>query len=378
MNPKTIEGLLSDAIASGVAPGLSAAVVLPSGEIRTFVAGARGQADRTPMDPATVFWVASCTKAITSAAALELVARGLLDLDEPVGRRLPGLANPSVLQGFDAAGAPILQPAQQPLTLRTLLTHTSGLAYDFNNAEIVRYLEHRGLSLASAGGLGLPLVFEPGARWCYGVGIDVVGLLIEAAAGHTLGEVLSEILFEPLGMTDTGFDPTPEQTGRRAGLHARLPDGTLAPIDPIPPLPADLRGGGGLFSTPSDYLRFLRAVVSGGSGVLSASTIAQLRASQTGLASVGEIRSVQPQLSLDYLPMPDVAKGFTFGFLQNHQPLPGGRSAGSLAWAGLPNCYYWADPQAGLAGALFAQSLPFADPRVLGVFEAFERAVYAS
>ncbi len=378
MTQQPIQALLADAVTRGVAPGLSAAVVRPDGQIHTFTAGARGAADPAPMDPETVFWVASCTKAITTAAALELVARGALDLDEPVGRRLAALAEPSLLEGFDAEGAPVLRAARKPVTLRTLLSHTSGLAYDFNSAETLRFLEHRGQSLGSAGGLGLPLVFEPGERWCYGVGIDVAGLLIEAATGRSLGEALSEIVFHPLGMDDTTFDPTPEHNARRAGLHARLPDGQLLPIDPIPPLPADLRGGGGLCSTPKDYAKFLRAVVHGGGGVLSPGALAGLSTSQTGAAGVGEIQSVMPHLSSDYRPMPGVRKGFTFGFLQNHDALPGGRAAGSLSWAGLPNCYYWADPASGVAGALFAQSLPFADPRVLEVFDAFERAVYAS
>ncbi|HET6971669.1 MAG TPA: hypothetical protein VFH92_11130, partial [Phenylobacterium sp.] len=92
--------------------------------------------------------------------------------------------------------------------------------------------------------------------------------------------------------------------------------------------------------------------------------------------SLGEIRSVLPSLSNDFQPLPGADKGWTFGFLQNLEPIPGGRSAGSLSWAGLANCYYWADPEAGVAGVLFAQLLPFADPQVLAVFDAFEQAAY--
>lgn len=378
MQSDPIEALLAAAVAQGAAAGFSAAVTLQDGSTQTFAAGVRGVVDPTPMDPSTIFWIASCTKAITSAAALELVAQGRLDLDEPVGGRLAPLADAKVLCGFDAQGAPILRPARKPVTLRALLTHTSGLAYDFNHADTGRYLSSCGLTLGTAGGLGLPLVFEPGEDWCYGVGIDVAGLLIEHATGRPLDEALADMIFRPLGMQDTTFDPTPEQNARRAGLHARLPDGGLAPIEPIPPMPRDLRGGGGLYSTPADYLKFLRAILDEGGGVFSPATVEHLSTSQTGALKVGEIRSVLPDLSSDYRPMPDVAKGFTLGFLQNHDPLPGARAAGSLAWAGLANCYYWADPKNRVAGALFAQSLPFADPRVVGVFDAFERAAYAS
>lgn len=378
MASQSIQGLLDKAVAEGAAPGLSAAVSRPGEPVRTFVAGVRGVSDPAPMAPDTIFWIASCTKAITSAAALELVAQGRLDLDEPVGRLAPELAQPLVLTGFDDQGAPVMRPAARPITLRTLLSHTSGLAYDFNSAETLAWLAHHGLSLTTAGSLAFPLIFEPGDDWRYGVGIDVAGVLIERASGRSLGEHLTETLFRPLGMGDTTFDPSPEQNARRATLHARLPDGGLAPIDPIPAMPPTLRGGGGLVSTPSDYMRFLRAVLDGGAGAISPATIAHLTSPQLSGPTLGDLASVIPQVSADFRPMPGVEKGWTLGFLQNKSALPGGRAAGSLAWAGLANCYYWADPERGVAGALFGQLLPFADPQMLEVFEAFEQAVYAS
>jgi CubicO group peptidase (beta-lactamase class C family) len=371
-----IDRILQAAVAEGAAPGFTAAVASPEGT-RLFAAGVRGAADATPMDERTIFWIASCTKAIVSAAALELVDQGKLDLDEPVGRLLPELAAPQVLTGFDAEGVPQLRPATQPITLRRLLTHTSGLAYDFFHPDLARYLRDRGLTLFTAGSGGVPLVFEPGEAWQYGIGIDVVGLLIEAARGRTLGEHLAETLFQPLGMADTIFDPTPEQDARRAGLHARLPDGGLAPIDPIPPSPADFRGGGGLYATAADYLKFLRAVLAGGAGVLSLATIRRLCGNETGELAAGTLVTCMPHLSNDFRPFPEAGPRWTLGFLQNQQALPGGRSAGAVAWGGLANCYYWADPSSGVAGVLFAQVLPFADDRILGVFEALERAVYA-
>ncbi|MBW8816389.1 MAG: beta-lactamase family protein [Caulobacterales bacterium] len=372
-----IQALIEAGVAQGAAPGFCAAVRTPRGGTQLFQAGVRGVADPAPMDDGTIFWIASCTKAIVSAAALELVAEGRLDLDEPVGRLLPALARPKVLTGFDAAGAPVLRPAAQPLTLRSLLSHTSGLAYDFNCAEVVRYLEHHGLSLVTAGGLGLPLMFEPGDAWRYGVGIDVAGLLIEAATGESLGEVLERMVFGPLGMADTTFDPSPEQNARRATLHARLPDGSLMPLDPMPAMPPTLRGGGGLVSTAADYLRFLDAILDGGGGVFSPQTIAHLRTPHLRGRSLGALKSVLPQMSNDYEPLAGAEKAWTLGFLQSLEPADGAREPGSLSWAGLANCYYWADPATGVAGVLFAQLLPFADPQVLAVFEAFERAVYA-
>lgn len=378
MSVSDIQGVLERAVAAGVAPGLSAAVTLPDGGSHAFVAGARGVADPAPIAPDTVFWIASCTKALVSAAALELAVQGRLDLDAPIGGLLAHFADLQVLEGFDEAGAPRLRPPRRAVTLRMLLSHTSGLAYDFNSAETLQYLGARGLSLVTAGAHGFPLVFEPGEDWRYGVGIDAAGQLVEAAAGVPLAEHMQATIFEPLGMADTTFDPTADQNARRAGLHARLPDGAFMPLDPIPPMPPGLRGGGGLVSTPSDYLRFLRAILDGGAGIFSPETLAHLRTPHITGQTIGDLQSVVPQMSHDFRIMPGMEKGWTLGFLQNLADLPGARRAGSLAWAGIANCYYWADPESGVAGALFAQVLPFADPRILETFDAVERSTYAA
>lgn len=378
MDAAGLQSVLDDAVAAGVAPGLSAALAMPGELELTFVSGVRGAADPAPVAPDTVFWIASCTKAIVSAAALELVAQDRLELDAPIGGLVPHFAGLQVLEGFDEAGAPRLRAPRKPVTLRMLLSHTSGLAYDFNSAETLQYLGARGLSLVTAGAHGFPLVFEPGEDWRYGVGIDAAGQIVEAAAGVSLAEHLQATVFDPLGMTDTSFDPSPDQNARRAGLHARLPDGAFMPLDPIPPMPPGLRGGGGLVSTSSDYLRFLRAILDGGAGVFSPAALAHLRTPHLTGPTIGDIDSVLPQMSHSFRNMPGVEKGWTLGFLQNLADLPGARRAGSLAWAGLANCYYWADPDSGLAGVLFAQVLPFADPRILETFDAFERAAYAA
>lgn len=378
MRDGTIQDLLDRAVAGGVAPGLSAALRGPDGAVSTFTAGVRGAADAAPVTPDTVFWIASCTKAIVSAAALELVAQGRLDLDAPVADLVPHFGDPQVLTGFGDDGAPQLRKAARPVTLRHLLSHTSGMAYDFNSPETLRFLGARGLNLMSAGAHGFPLVFEPGDGWVYGVGIDAAGQVVEAAAGTSLGEHLTKTIFEPLGMPDTTFDPTAEQNARRAGLHARLPDGGVFPTDPIPPMPPGLRGGGGLISTPSDYLKFLGAVMDEASPVFSTATRAHLTTPQLTGDHVGAIKSALPAMSHDFTPLPGVPKGWTLGFLQNQDDVAGRRRAGSLAWAGIANCYYWADPAAGVAGALFAQVLPFADPRILEVFDGLEAAAYAN
>ena len=372
--------ILDAGVAAGHAPGFVGAAFGPDGAV-TVTAGALGADNSAPMGPGTVFWIASLTKAVTTAAALQLVEQGRADLDAPVGRWLPRLEQPKVLEGFDAAGAPITRPAREPITLRRLLTHTSGLGYDFCSADLTRYLQATGQSLFGAEDPDLPLMFEPGGGWLYGIGIDWAGKFIEAVGGEPLDAYLDAHIFQPLGMTDTTFSPGEAHAGRRASVHARLPDGSLLPTAfAMPPPPHFGMGGGGLYGTAPDYLTFLRTILGGGTlngvRILKEETVAAMMTNQVGDVAAGVLKTSNPALSNDFDPMPGVAKGWGLGFMINHAAAPAGRGAGSLAWAGLANCYYWADPAAGRAGVLMSQVLPFADPGVLATFDAFERAAY--
>src|SRR3954468_9512507 len=198
--------------------------------------GAFGKRDLSKDDPMTadsVFWIASMTKAITAAAAMQLVEQGKLSLEGPIGKVLPDLASPQVLEGFDADGAPKLRPAKNEITLRHLMTHTAGFAYDMWNGDMVRYLEKTGLpgvTTCKNDALKIPLMSDPGTRWEYGTNIDFVGKAVEAASGIRLGDYLRDHLFVPLGMSDTGFRISQSQRHRLAGMHGRGEDGALAPI----------------------------------------------------------------------------------------------------------------------------------------------------
>ena len=172
----------------------------------------------------TVFHLASMTKAVTCVAAMQQVERGLIDLDEPIGRFVPELAAPHVLDGFDAAGAPILRSARRPITLRLLLSHTSGFAYDTWNGEIRRYMQVNGIPSIGAGQAGRPdgpARLGPGHRWEYGIGIDWAGQAVERTSGLDLEAYFRDEIFEPLGMTDTGFLLRADQRARKAGVHQR-------------------------------------------------------------------------------------------------------------------------------------------------------------
>src|ERR1700674_5181276 len=247
--------------------------------------GAFGKRDLSKddaMTPDSVFWIASMTKAITAAAAMQLVEQGKLALDAPIGKVLPDLASPQVLEGFGAKGEPKLRPAKTPITLRQLMTHTAGFCYDLWNGDMATYLDKAGLPPITScknDALKTPIATDPGTRWEYGTNIDFVGKAVEAASGKRLDAYLRDHLFTPLGMSDTGFKLTDQQRKRLVGMHARGPDGSLAPIPfELEQDPEFHMGGGGLYGTAGDYIKFTRMILNKGRGnghqVLEAETVA--------------------------------------------------------------------------------------------------------
>jgi CubicO group peptidase (beta-lactamase class C family) len=221
------------------------------------------------MQADAVFRIASMTKAVTAVAAMQLVEAGRIDLDEPLGTFFPALAAPRVLEGFADDGTPRLRPARGAITLRRLLTHTLGFAYEMWNADLQRFVAQTGFPSLSTGlnaALETPLMFDPGTAWEYGIGIDWAGKVVEAVSGQRLDAYFADHIFSPLGVADTAFAPTPAMAPRIAGLNMRAADGSLAPMDsPIPAGPTEfLSGGAGLLSTLDDYLTFLQMILHGG------------------------------------------------------------------------------------------------------------------
>ena len=242
--------LLSDATASRAIPGVVAMATTADGTIYQGAFGKANLAGDAPIALDTVFHIASMTKAITGAAAMQLVEQGRVGLDRPAGEIIAQLGEPQVLDGFDAAGAPRLRPARGTITLRKLMTHTAGYAYDVWNPELARFYQVTGLPAARTGkleALKAPLASDPGTRWEYGINIDWVGRIVETLSGQNLQDYLRAQVFEPLGMRDSGFLLRPDQHARRVPTHARGADGGLTPqpIDP-PRVPEFFNGGGGL------------------------------------------------------------------------------------------------------------------------------------
>jgi methyl acetate hydrolase len=229
-----IDDVLRSAIDRGDVPGVVAMAATRDGIAFEGAFGRRVLPDGEAMTTDTVFWIASMTKAITSAAAMQLVEQGKLALDHPIKYVLPELSAPQVLEGFDTTGEPRLRPANQQITLRHLLTHTAGFVYDIWNADIGRYMETKGIPgiiTCENAALALPLVFDPGDKWDYGINIDWVGKAVERVSQQSLGDYLGEHLFVRIGMKDTGFKLTDEHRSRLAAMHARDEAGTLARME---------------------------------------------------------------------------------------------------------------------------------------------------
>jgi methyl acetate hydrolase len=388
LEPETfsqIDSALRAAASAREVPGVVALAANDHDILYEGIVGKRRLGEGPAMTRDTVFRVASMVKLITSVAALQLVEQNKLSLDAPVPDIEPAVGTPQVLDGFDAKGLPQLRPAKRPITLRHLLTHTSGFAYRLWDAKAVQYVKSLELLPAAQRKLAppTPLMFDPGERWQYGNSIDWVGRIVEAIGGEPLDVYFRRHILDPLGMNDTAFVIGPRQREREASTHRRGPDGSLTaePLEQNSPRQT-FSGGGGIYSTAQDYLTLIRALLAGGmlngASILRPETVALMGQNQIGDIDVGILKTTVPALSNDVDLCPGVTRKWGFGHMINMQPLAGGRSAGSLTWGGLLNTYYWIDPARKIAAVFMTQVLPFADSRALRLYRQFEHGIYGA
>ncbi|NNC91484.1 MAG: beta-lactamase family protein [Acidimicrobiia bacterium] len=379
-----LDAVLQAGVDREAAAGVTAVIVDASGVLYEGAFGERVIGSGIPMENDTVGAIFSMTKALTAACAMQLVEQGKVDLDSPARDVCPTIGEAEVLEGFDDAGQPITRPPATPVTLRHLLTHTSGYVYDIWNENSVKWHEVTGvpniLSLEKAS-LTEPLSFDPGTQWEYGIGIDWAGQMVETISGMTLGEYMTTNLLTPLGMNDTAFAHTPSMLDRASGLHARMPDGSLEAIEvPGPENPEFEMGGGGLHGTMRDYARFLRMILNDGEldgvRVLHTETVQTMASNQIGDLRVTGLKTQMPQFSNDAEFFPGDPKSWGLSFQINEVPAATGRPAGTLMWAGLANSYYWIDRQNQIGGCYLSQMLPFADEGSVGLYMEMESAVY--
>jgi methyl acetate hydrolase len=381
---KGVDEVLEGAVERGDVPHVVAMAADEDGVIYEGAAGERAPGTGEPVTPDTMFRIASMTKKVATVAALQLVERGDLDLDEPVETYVPDFGQLQVLEGFDG-DTPRMRPPASRATVRQLVTHTTGLAYWFWNADVLRWEQVTGTPNVMSGSMEIftaPLVADPGTTFEYGINADWLGRVVEAASGLSLRDHFDAHILGPLGMTSTTFLATGEQRANLAPIHMRGESGEWEATElDWSQEPEWWAGGHGLYSTPRDYLRFQRMLLGGGAldgtRILERSTVDRAFTNQIGeLDFPAAIKTAHPGSSADFNAGPGMKWGL--GLLLTTQQEPDMRAPGSGAWAGLFNTHFWVDPASGITGAVYTQSLPFGEPRVFAVYPAFEQALYAS
>jgi methyl acetate hydrolase len=377
-----LDQIIRQAVDDGVAPFLCAAIADRDG-VRWQ--GAAGRA--TPNRDAgadTVFRLFSATKAIGNVAALIAIDRGLLAMDTPVGDIVPAFDDLQVLEAVSADG-PVFRKPRTRATLRHLLTHTQGQSYDIFSPLMLAYARQTGLPADLTGSwesLKYPLLFDPGGGFAYGIGTDWVGHLVATVAGRPIEHFVTDEILKPLGMRSTVFE-TDAVRDRLADLSLKTAVGDFVPFDHAPPPRPDFyHMGNALYGTPTDYLRFLRFILNDGEldgrRLVTSETMRLAYTAQTGDVKVPSpvLTSLLQDVCRDVDILPETDFTHTAVSFMNLNDVPGRRSAGSLSWGGVQHTLYWVDPHKDVAGLFFTQMLPFWDPSLISVFEAFERAAY--
>lgn len=374
-----LDKVLSEAVRKENVP-FAVAMVGNSGG--TIYSGAAGDAAAgRPAAEDTVFRIFSMTKAIGSLAAMILIDRGKLTVDTAVADIVPEWNNLKVLEGFDGE-TPKLRPPVTVATIRHLVTHTSGLEYEFWNADVPRYMELTGHPSILSGlkvAMDYPLCTDPGTRWGYGPSIDWLGRVIEAIDGRRIDAFCREEIFEPLGMASSAFEPDGLED-RLSSVSIRGEDGKFGSMELAPPSQPEFYGmGHAMYASAPDYMRFLRMILNkgqlDGNRILSEPAVAQMLTDHMNGLMFETMKSSSP-LTADVV-MPE-GTVHSFGFVMNTQDIPGKRSAGSQAWAGVLNTHYWIDPAKDVAAVIMTQSLPFVEAPYMETYDEYERAVYAS
>jgi CubicO group peptidase (beta-lactamase class C family) len=365
-----LTALLTDAADKKQVAG-AVALVMRHGKLGYLQAAGWQDAEaKTPMAPDTLFRIASMTKPITSVAALMLVEDGKLRLDDPVSKYVPEFKGRKVL----APGKPPV-PAEREVTVRDLLTHTSGITYRFRGGDLGGLYAQAGITDGLSPSEGTiaenvkkiaaqPLLFQPGSAWEYGLNTDVLGRVIEVASGKDLDTFFRERVFKPLGLRDTAFFPPKDQLPRLAALYTVGADKSLQRVGDEPVTAGTLvysanypykgsktyfSGGAGLVSTAADYGRFLQMLLNGGEyggkRLLKAETIKEMTKNQIG----------------DYkMWITEHGDGFGYGFgvVTEKQKGKGPASVGTYSWGGIFNTYFFVDPQKEVVAVLMTQLFP--------------------
>ncbi|SFO39049.1 CubicO group peptidase, beta-lactamase class C family [Pseudonocardia ammonioxydans] len=383
MDTGALDRVLTAAVERGAVPHIAAVAADRDGVIYEGGAGPRTVGESGTVDAGTQFRIMSMTKMVATTAALQQREAGTLDFDTPVAEILPQFADVQVLDGFDG-DTPRLRAPKSPATVRNLVTHTSGLGYWFFDEDLARYEKIAGIPnvLGGAGAFAAPMLHDPGDRFTYGINTDWLGKVVETVAGTGLDVVIKEKISGPLGMDDTMFLLDEQRTANAVTVHVPGENGAWSSAGEILPQQPDWWAAGhGLYSTPRDYLRFQRALLGGGEldgeRILRPETVEEAFTNQIGaLDFPPEIPTADPPITSEFNAGPGWKWGY--GLLLNTADIPGGRRAGSGAWAGLFNTHFWIDRTTGVCASVYTNSLPFVLPETYAVYGEFEQALYAA
>jgi methyl acetate hydrolase len=375
----TLSRQISDAVSRGDTPGVVALVVGREGVLYEGAAGKLDVSHDIAMPVNAIFSIASMTKPVTSVAIMMLFEEGKLKLDDPVSKYLTGFDNLKVITKFNEKDATYeTRPAKRPMTIRHLLTHTSGFAYDFCNP-----IEHRLTEATKKDEWELPLVTDPGDKWNYSPSTAVLGMIVEKISGEQLEAYFQQHIFKPLGMVDTSYAVPLAKQPRAATKYTRT-NGQLQESEhrPVPATPmAPFRGDGGLYSTAKDYGKFMQMLLNGGhlgpAKILRKSSVKMMGENNIGSIFVDLQPASEPSLAKPF-PLGAGHDKFGLGFqIASGDPQYARfRSPGSMSWAGIWNTEFWIDPVQHIGGVMMMQVLPFYDDSALRTLRDFEQLVY--
>jgi methyl acetate hydrolase len=319
------------------------------------------------------------TKPVTSVAIMMLMEQGKLKIDDPVSKYLEGYDKLQVISKFNAADASYeTRPAKNVMTIKQLLSHTSGIGYSFTNP-----IEFALVAKTKKGEWELPLLDDPGTKFNYSASTRVLGLIVEKVTGSPLEPWYQAHIFTPLGMIDTSYAVAADKQSRLAPQFTRA----TGKMEPLPKAQvattpaAPFRGDGGLYSTVEDYSKFVRMLLNGGmlngTKILSESSVRTMGENAIGAIFV-ERQPDADKLRTKPFPLGAGKDKFGLGFqiASNDPAMKGFRSPGSMSWAGIFNTEFWVDPVKHVGGVHMMQLLPFYDDGAIKALRGFEEAVY--
>jgi len=365
---------LRQSVTSNAVPAVAVVVVNRDQQIYLDATGKRDVANNDPLTSDAIFQIASMTKPITSLAVMMLYEERKIGLDDPVTKYLPEYEGARVLILFNDADASFrTRPPARPITIRHLLTHTSGIGYSFADARLARIDDGKKTQVE------IPLLHDPGDRFTYGPNTAVLGSIVEKLSGQPLDVFLKTRIFDPVGMKDTFYLVPPDKHDRVVTQHARSATGFVERPNPAM-IQSPVRGDGGLYSTAGDYGRLMQVFLNGGRAgmtpLVKDATIKLMTSNQIGRVFVVEQPSVNAALAKPF-PFGGGKDKFGFGFQIEMSPArPGLRSVGSYSWGGINNTHFWIDPQKQIAAAVLMQVRPYYDDAAINVLRGVERLVY--